>query len=81
MYSIVWPSVLSFNYHDIQKKQLKKFCVEEKVIIRFTLKPRLELTVFQTVFHQVNLTCACNPIENQHLVSSQLKKNRVLYEL
>ena len=71
--NIVWPLVLGFNDHHIDKKSSKKtFFIEGKV------KPGLALTGFRTIlpcFQQVNLTRARDPIENQHLVSDQLQKN------
>ena len=43
-----------------------------------TCNPGLALTTFRTIllcFQQVNQTWACDPMENQHLVSGQLQKN------
>ena len=74
-------SVLSFTITIIlypkQSNKNIKFCIEEKVIIWLNFNPGLALAGFRKIlpgFQQVNLTWTRDPIENQHLVSGQLKK-------
>ena len=59
----------------------KNICIEEHGIIRINFNPELALAGFRTIlncFQQVNLIRARDPIENQHLVSGQLKKTMTL---
>jgi len=70
---LVWPSVLSLNNLKIYKtKAAKNFCPQEKFILRLTFNPGLALTGFRTSRPRLQQ----DPIENQHLVSDQLKKTR-----
>ena len=71
---------IEFYNHHLHKSSKKHICIEEKVIIEINFNPGLGLTSFRTIlpcFQQVNLTCAWDPIENQHLVSGQLQKKHV----
>ena len=73
---MVWPSVLSLNNLKLHKtKVAKNTCIQEKLILWLTFNPGLALTGFQTTIYKLNWHEPTIQPENQHLVSSQLKKN------
>jgi len=84
---VVWPSVLSLNNLKVLKihktnSDCEKHLYTRKIYTSVNFhNPWLALTGCQTTrpcLQQDNLTWACNPIENQHLISSQFKKHATM---
>ena len=79
---VVWHSNLSLSYLEVLKIHKPKVMKNIRMHKNYTLvdfyNSGLALIGFRTTRHclqQVNMTCARDPIENQHLVGDQLQKN------